>query len=179
MKIENVTVDDAKELVRIYRPYVEETAISFEYEVPSAEEFACRIKNITSKYPYIKAVGDGMIVGYAYAGSFKDRKAYDRSVETTIYVKRDCKRKGIGKELYNELESWLKAMGILNMNACIAFTDAEDEYLNNDSFKFHSKMGFDMVGTFHKCGYKFGRWYDMVWMEKMLGEHIDNPDKIK
>ena len=87
MKIEKVTVEDAEELLEIYAPYVENTAITFEYDVPSKDEFEERIKNISVKYPYIKAVHEGKIVGYAYAASFKDRRAYDWSVETTIYVK--------------------------------------------------------------------------------------------
>ena len=96
MTIEKVTVDDAAELLEIYAPYVEKTAISFEYEVPSIEEFKNRIINISKKYPYIKAVENGVIVGYAYANTFKERKAYDYSVETTIYVREDVKRNGIG-----------------------------------------------------------------------------------
>lgn len=87
MKIERVTKEDAGELLGIYAPYVEETAVSFEYEVPSVDEFAERISNISAKYPYIKAVDDdGVILGYAYAGAFKTRAAYDWSVETTIYI---------------------------------------------------------------------------------------------
>ena len=81
MKIERVTVEDAKELLEIYAPYVTDTAISFEYEVPSVEEFEERIRTISAILPYIKAVEDGKIIGYAYAGKFKGRKAYDWSVE--------------------------------------------------------------------------------------------------
>lgn len=87
MKIEMVSLTDASELLEIYAPYVKETAISFEYDVPSVEEFKDRIENISAKYPYIKALDDkNKIIGYAYAGSFKVRKAYDWSVETTVYV---------------------------------------------------------------------------------------------
>lgn len=89
MKIEKVSTADAEELLAIYAPYVEETAISFEYEVPSVDEFRNRIEQISAKYPYIKAVVDGKIAGYAYAAGFKDRKAYDWSVETTIYIRKD------------------------------------------------------------------------------------------
>ena len=171
MTVEKVTIKDAEELLQIYAPYVKETAISFEYEVPSVEEFAERIRHISSHYPYIKAVEDGNILGYAYAGSFKGRKAYDWSVETTIYVRPDCKRQGIGRRLYENLETALKSMGILNMNACIASPATEDEHLTDDSYQFHRQMGFALVGRFHKSGYKFDTWYDMIWMEKMIGEH--------
>lgn len=172
VSIEKVTVDDTKELLQIYAPYVENTAISFEYEVPTIQEFQRRIENISSKYPYIKAVHNGKILGYAYAGSFKERKAYDWSVETTIYVCEDCKRMGVGKLLYDHLEKALQEKGILNMNACIAKPIKEGPYLTDDSLRFHEAMGFDMVGCFHNSGYKFGQWFDMVWMEKMIGEHI-------
>ena len=71
----------------------------------------------------------------------------------------------------------LKEMGILNMNACIASPAAESGHLTDDSYRFHKKMGFTLVGRFHNSGYKFGEWYDMIWMEKMIGEHEkDMPD---
>ena len=178
MKIEKVTVEDAEELLEIYAPYVENTAITFEYDVPSKDEFEERIKNISAKYPYIKAVHEGKIVGYAYAASFKDRRAYDWSVETTIYVKNNCKRMGIGKVLYEVLEQKLKDMGILNMNACIARPVQDGRYLNDDSIRFHDNMGFTEVGHFHNSGYKFGQWFDMIWMEKMIGEHNANPHEV-
>lgn len=179
MKIERVTEADAKELVSIYAPYVLNTAVSFETEVPSVEEFEKRIREISSKYPYIKAVEDGMILGYAYADAFKWRAAYDWSVETTIYLREDQKRKGIGKILYKSLEESLRGMGILNMNACIAYPKEEDSRLSMDSPLFHEKLGFSLVGRFHHSGCKFGCWYDMIWMEKMLGEHKENPNPVR
>ena len=176
--IENVVVEDAKELLDIYAPYVEKTAISFEYTVPSIDEFKNRILQISSKYPYIKAVVGGKIAGYAYANCFKGRKAYDWSVETTIYIKEDCRQMGIGRALYEQLEKALREMGILNMNACIASPVSNSEYLNDDSFRFHSKMGFQLVGRFHNSGYKFNQWFDMIWMEKMIGEHTNKPAEV-
>lgn len=172
MKIEKVTIQDTKELLAIYAPYIENSAVSFEYVLPSVEEFQNRIETISAKYPYIKAVDDNhQILGYAYASTFKGRSAYDWSVETTVYVKEDYKRSGIGRLLYDALEKSLKDMGILNMNACIAYPETEDEYLTMDSVHFHEKMGFTPVGIFHNSGYKYDRWYHMIWMEKMIGEH--------
>lgn len=179
MIIEKATIEDAEELLDIYAPYVTDTAISFEYEVPTIEEFKTRIEQISSRYPYIKAIKDGQIIGYAYAAAFKGRAAYDWSVETTIYIKKDVRRTGTGRLLYEQLEKSLKNMGILNMNACIAWAKEDDEHLTNDSYFFHNKMGFDMVGTFHQSGYKFGQWYDMIWMEKMIGEHKENTADVK
>ena len=178
MTIEKVTIDDAEELLAIYAPYVRDTAVSFEYVVPSVEEFADRILQISAKYPYIKAVEDGKIIGYAYANTFKGRKAYDWSVETTVYVRKDAKRNGTGRRLYECLEQSLRKMGVLNMNACIASTKTDDEFLTNDSMYFHTRMGFTEVGRFHNSGYKFDRWYDMIWMEKMIGPHDANPGEV-
>jgi len=171
IKVRPATVEDGERLLNIYSHYVEDTAVSFEYDVPSLEEFTGRIKNISAKYPYIVAERDGQIVGYAYAGSFKGRAAYDWSVETTIYLDNNVKRGGIGRHLYAILECMLHNMGICNMNACIAVPAGEDEHLTMDSVYFHERMGFDLVGTFHKSGFKYNTWYDMCWMEKMIGEH--------
>lgn len=171
--------EDAEALLEIYRPYVEETAITFEYEVPAPEEFRERIRHVLCRYPYLVAEQDGEIVGYAYAGAFKERAAYDWAVETTVYVKKDRRRRGIGKELYAALEKALALQNILNANACIAYPETEDAYLTKNSVQFHEHMGYKTVGEFHRCGYKFHRWYNMVWMEKFLGEHRENQEPVK
>ena len=171
MIINRVEMEDAEELLSIYAPYVKNTAISFEYEIPTVEEFMNRISHISSKYPYIKAVEDGKIMGYAYANTFKGRKAYDWSVETSIYVKANSSRKGVGTLLYNELERYLKLQNIINVNACIT-------YPNEKSENFHKKFGYKTVGHFTKCGYKFGQWNDMIWMEKFIGEHTIPPKAV-
>lgn len=176
--IRNVKAEDAKVLLEIYKPYVLNTAISFEYDVPSLEEFTERIRKITEQYPYLVAEADEEIIGYAYASRFKERSAYDWCVETSIYLTKEQKGKGIGRKLYQKLEEELKKRNILNANACITYADIEDEYHTNDSMYFHEKMGYKLVGRFHKCGYKFGKWYDMIWMEKLLGDHPENPESV-
>lgn len=171
--------EDAKELLAIYAPYVEKTAITFEYDVPTVEEFANRIEHTLKKYPYLVAKQDGEIVGYAYAGTFYNRAAYDWAVETTVYVREDQKKNGIGKSLYETLENILAMQNVLNLNACVAYPETEDEHLTKNSAEFHAYMGYRLVGEFYKCGYKFGRWYNMIWMEKHIGEHVDNPPAVK
>lgn len=178
MTIEKVTETDAEELLAIYAPYVEKTAITFEYEVPTLDEFRERIRNISVKYPYLKAVVDGRTCGYAYAGAFHERAAYAWSVETTVYVRENARGQGIGRALYTGLEQELKAQGFLNMNACIAKPKEESPFLTDASIRFHKALGFSEVGTFHDSGFKFGRWFDMIWMEKMLGTHDENPPEI-
>ena len=178
-KIRTATVDDAAQILKIYSYYVENTAISFEWITPTLDEFILRIKNISKKYPYIVATRDEKIIGYAYAHEFVDRAAYDWSVETTIYLDKDERHKGVGKKLYTELENNLREMGILNLYAKVAYTEIEDEYLTNASAKFHEHLGFKTVGKLKNCGNKFGRWYDMIVMEKIIGEHFENPNGVK
>ena len=177
IKIRTARPEDALALLSIYAPYVEDTAVSFEYTAPTQDEFRGRIENILVKYPYLVAERQGDIVGYAYAGPFGKRSAYDWTVESSVYIKLDCRRMGVGKALYEKLETVLKAQGILNVNASIAYTEREDEHLTDASPRFHEHMGFRVVGRFHNVGYKFGRWYDTIWMEKHLGEH-DTPQPI-
>jgi phosphinothricin acetyltransferase len=175
ISIRLATVDDASELLNIYSYYVENTAISFECAVPSVEEFQERIANTLKRFPYLVAICDGKIVGYAYVSPFKARAAYVHSVETSIYVDRNCRGKGVGRLLYEHLEKILKAQNILNMNAGAAYTETEDDHLTNDSLYFHEHMGYTKVAQLHKCGIKFNTWYDLIWMEKMLGSHDANP----
>lgn len=169
---------DAPALAAIYAPYVERTAITFEYEAPTPDEFAGRIERTLRRYPYIVAELDGAPIGYAYAGPFHTRAAYGWAAETSIYVRGDIRRRGAGRELYAALERLLARQGVLNMNACVAWPEVEDEYLTRDSVRFHERMGFARVGEFHRCGYKFGRWYGMVWLEKLIGAHSGQPEPV-
>ena len=124
------TIKDAEEILKIYSYYVKNTAISFEWNVPSLQDFSERIANTLKKYPYIVAQinqnNQKRIIGYAYAGAFKTRAAYDWSVETSIYVDKDFRHFGIGKLLLERLEELLQKQNILNVNACIAFTEQEN-----------------------------------------------------
>ncbi len=162
---------DAARILEIYAYYVEHTAISFEYEVPTLAEFEKRMERTMQKYPYLVVEQDGVIQGYAYAGAFVGRAAYDYSCELTIYLDHAAKKRRFGRKLYEALEERLRTLGFLNLYACIGYPDVDDEYLDKNSAAFHAHMGFETVGTFHKCGYKFGRWYHMIWVEKIIGEH--------
>ncbi len=168
LKIRTAQADDAKALLEIYRPYVLKTAITFEYEVPSVSEFEERIKKISSRYPYLVAEESGKIIGYAYASSFKERAAYDWTAETSIYMDETKKSLGTGTALYKSLEERMKLQNVTNLCACIA-------YPNPQSISFHEKFGYKTVAHFHQCGYKFNTWYDMIWMEKFIGEHTSHP----
>lgn len=171
ISIRLATEADAENLLAIYTPYVTQTAITFEYEVPSVEAFRDRIRKTIKRYPYLVAEVNGQLLGYAYASAFKERAAYDWSVETSIYVKMGERRAGIGTRLYTTLEDLLKKQNIINVNACIAYPHPESE-------RFHEKFGYKAVAHFTKCGYKMGHWHDMIWMEKMLGEHPMEPKEV-
>ncbi len=177
--IRDARLTDVERLLEIYSYYVENTAITFEYEVPTIAEFQNRIRNTTEKYPYIVIEQDGKIEGYAYASLYRVRAAYAWCCEVTIYLDKEVHKSGLGRILYTALEEKLKAMGVLNLYACIAYPEVEDEYLNKNSAQFHEHLGYTQIGRFHKCGYKCGRWYDMIWMEKMVGEHTENPKEVK
>ncbi len=169
--VRNVQTADAPRLLEIYARYVTDTAVTFETAVPSLEEFAGRIRRVTEKYPWLVVERDGAVEGYACAGPFKDRAAYDWAAETTVYLDHRATGGGLGRLVYEALEKALKAMGILNLYACIAYPEEEDAYLTKNSADFHAHLGYRLAGTFRQCGFKFGRWYDMVWMEKILGPH--------
>ena len=175
IRIRTATVDDAPALLAIYASYVETTAITFEYEVPSVEEIRRRIANTLQRYPYLVAEKDGEICGYAYTGTFGERAAYGWAAETRIYLRRDMRGKGLGKQLYTELEKISAAQNIQNLYACIAYPDTDDSHLTGNSVAFHTRLGYTMAGQFHHCGYKFGTWYNMTWMEKVLGSHLTPP----
>lgn len=178
MKIRDARLANAADLREIYDYYVRCTAISFEYETPSVEEFAERMRAVMSRYPYLVAEDEGRVLGYIYAHPFVGRAAYDWGVETTVYLAPDARRGGVGRALYAALEQALRGMGVLSMYACVGTCDVEDEYLTNNSADFHRHIGFRQVGEFKRCGRKFDRWYDMVWLEKLIGEHRDDQPPV-
>lgn len=180
MTIRPATLGDAPALLQIYTPYVTDTAITFESDVPTAAEFAKRMMETLAKYPYLVAVQDERTVGYAYAAPFRAQLANAWSVEIAMYVAPDYRHQGIGRRLYEALEEALRAQGFLNVNVCIAYPDgADDEYLLHNGMAFHQHLGYEKSGEFHQCGYKFQRWYNMVWMEKIIGHHAPQQEVPK
>ena len=179
MEIRIATVEDAKAIRAINAYYIENTAISFGWEVPTVEEYENRIKETLINFPYLVAVIDGKVVGYCYACPFKDHQpALEWVIETSIYIDKDYHKKGIGKALYDNLEKILKKMNIVTMASCITYTDKEDKYVNNNSYHFHEALGFKEVSKFEHIGYKFNAWHTIVWMTKDINEHSENTPKV-
>lgn len=166
--IRNAKLEDAERLVEIYSHYVLHTAVSFEYVVPTVEEFSDRMRKVMEKYPYLVAEDDGRIVGYAYSSPYSCREAYAWSVANSIYLDKDYRRKGIGSLLYQELEKHLASMGMVNLLAGVAYCEEEDEYLTHDSLHFHMRMGYEKVAHMKDIGKKFDRWYDLLWFQKKI-----------
>lgn len=169
--VREATLSDAERILEIYAYYIENTAISFECTVPTIAAFRRRMQTIMQRYPYLVILDDGRVEGYAYASPYKDRAAYAWCCEMSIYLDHRAKKRGLGKRLYAALTNALQAMGIVCMYACIACPDRDDEYLNSNSAEFHAHLGYRKIGEFRHCGYKFGRWYNIVWMEKIIGVH--------
>lgn len=170
--------EDSAALAEIYGWYVENTAVSFEYEAPTAEEFAGRIREILLIHPFLVYEEEGTILGYAYAHPLIRRKACDWAVEVSIYIHRDVRGKGIGRALYEALEKILLKQNICTLEACVAACDREDKYLTDSSVRFHTRMGYKTVGKMSDCGYKFGHWYHLLWMEKHIAPRETETDAM-
>ena len=171
-KIRLATPEDSAVLLDIYAPFVRDTAVSFEYDVPTVAEFSTRIVNITPKYPWLVCEIDGRIVGYAYASRFSERKAYDWSVDASLYIHPDYHRKKIGVALYSCLLDLLKLQGFYSVYAVITG-------VNQRSLDFHQSLGFKPAGFYHNVGYKLNQWQDVQWLVLTITDYIKPPQKLK
>jgi len=171
-KIRLITENDISDVLEIYKPYLLNTIISFEYEVPSLHEFAERVNTITEEFPWLVCVNNDKIIGYAYACKFRYRTAYQWSPESTIYLAPEFQGAGIARILYNTLFSVLRLQGYINVFACIGLP-------NERSVRFHKSVGFEEIGIFKKVGYKLGNWHDTQWFQLRLNEHIQHPHAPK
>ena len=170
---------DGTALAEIYGWYVENTAVSFEYTAPTATEFAGRMEEILQLHPFLVYEEEGRPLGYAYAHPLIRRAACDWAVEVSIYIHREARGKGIGRALYEALENALRLQNICTLEACVASTDREDPHLTKDSILFHTRMGYRQEGKMTDCGYKFGKWYHLLWMEKHIALRKENMESRK
>ena len=166
------TVEDAGKILEIYKPYVENTTITFEYDVPALEEFKNRIKNILTNYPYIVCEYENKILGYAYAHKVWMRAAYQWDAELSVYIDKEYMGNGLGKKLYKILIEILKLQNVVNVYGCVT-------YPNEKSDRLHESFGFKRVGIFENAGYKFGKWIGGTWFHKAISEYKENPEKLK
>lgn len=167
-----ITENDAQAVLSIYEPYVLNTIISFEYEVPTLDEYLQRIKTNTEDYPWLVCLHENKIVGYAYASKHRYRTAYQWSPESTVYLSPEVHRKGIARILYETLFALLRLQGHFNVYAGVGLP-------NEKSVGFHRALGFEEIGIFKKVGYKLGNWHDTHWFQLVLTEHTLNPSAPK
>ncbi|MCI8387776.1 MAG: N-acetyltransferase [Clostridiales bacterium] len=172
IKLRTVSIEDTDTLLSIYRPYVENATVTMEYDAPTHEEFAGRIRDTSGEYPYLVCERDGNIVGYAYAHRYKQRYGYRFCAELSVYVSLNCRRSGLGSRMYGALIELMQKMGYLNLYGLV--TDP-----NPASFGLHRSLGFKESGREHIAGYKFGDWHDVVLFERIIGEHNSEDDMSK
>ena len=161
MLIRPATLDDAPAILKIYTPYINNTVITFETEVPTIEEFKARIETIKSRYPYLVCEIDGEVIGYTYASKHRERAAYQYSIDVSVYVDSGYHHQGVGKALYTRLFELLQSYPFYTAYALITLP-------NEKSAGLHKLFGFHEVGIYHKVGYKFGEWLDIISLEKQL-----------
>ena len=170
--LRNAVLSDVPAMLELYRPYVTDTAITFEYEVPTLEDFTLRFQTITRDFPWLVWEEQGEVLGYAYGSRAFERAAYQWDADLSIYLRRDCRGRGIGKALYRELEDALRNLGYHVVYALV--TSA-----NEESCRFHRALGYREFARFERSGFKFGQWYDVTWFEKRLqnGDPVHPPKK--
>ncbi|MFV3329555.1 arsinothricin resistance N-acetyltransferase ArsN1 family B [Pseudomonas sp. NY15437] len=162
--------EDASAIQAIYAPVVVSTAISFEEEPPTVEEMRRRITTTLKTYPYLVAVRDGQVVGYAYASQHRARAAYRWAVDVTVYIEESERRTGVGSSLYSALLPILSRQRFNAAYAGIALP-------NTGSVRLHERLGFHHVGTFPAVGYKLGKWHDVGYWRLELGPQSCPPSE--
>ena len=155
------TPEDIPAILAIYGPYVLTSTATFEYTVPTPEEFTRRFEAVTAQYPWLVWEECGEILGYAYASAPYTRAAFAWCAEPSIYLRGDALGRGIGTALYTALEAILARQGYHVLYALITEENAR-------SLAFHRRFGYETRAFFPDCGMKFGRWLGLIWMEKRL-----------
>jgi L-amino acid N-acyltransferase YncA len=171
MRVRDATGDDAEACAAIYAPYVTDTAITFEYDPPSAAEMGRRIDAAQRAHAWLVLEEEERLVGYAYAGPFKERAAYRWSSEVSIYLEPGRRRSGGGRLLYEALFARLAERGVRTLVAVMTLPNDASEGL-------HRALGFEPVGTLRRVGWKHGQWHDVAWMQRMP-ENDDGPAELR
>jgi len=162
------TPADAAGILQIYAPYIQNTSFTFETEVPSEKALAERISSYLVNWPWLVMEENGIVAGYAYASRYRERVAYQWSVECSVYVHDDFQQKGIAGKLYKTLFNILKKQGFRNVYAVINLP-------NEKSVAFHEKAGFSYFATYEQVGYKLGKWKNVGWWRLILNDFGDEP----
>lgn len=170
MNIRFAEEQDAPELLNIYRQYID-TTTTFEYVLPTEEEFKKRIHETTAIYPYLVCEEQEQIIGYAYAHRSMERAAFQWNAELSIYLSENACGKGYGKKLYQLLIELLKLQGVKTVYGSVTSPNPRSEHL-------HRSLGFHFLGAYHNTGFKCDRWCDLMWFEKQIGAYEEHPTPI-
>ena len=171
MIIRVATEEDASGVLDIYRPFIESGWTSFEETVPTTDEMAARIDKILANDPWLVADDDGRIAGYAYANPHRWRDAYRWAREVSVYMHEDFRGRGLARSLYSALFELLRAQNVCRLLAGVALP-------NDASERFHQKMGFELVGTYERTGYKMGQWWDIRWYQLEINDTTEPLEPI-
>jgi L-amino acid N-acyltransferase YncA len=159
---------DARGMLDIYAPYITDTSFTFESEVPSTNEFADRISNYLTQWPWLVAEIDGSIAGYAYGSKYRERIGYQWCVECSVYIHNDFQRRGLAKTLYAALFDLLKKQGYRNVYAVINLP-------NEKSVRLHEACGFKWFASYENVGYKLGKWKTVGWWQLVINDYSEEP----
>jgi len=169
--IRTATLKDVDAILAIYAPYVEQTTFTFEYIVPSRQEFAARMENLMPRYPWLVLEEDGVVKGYAYGSPFNERAAYGWTADLSVYLDMNCRSRGYGRQLYESLMRLMQLQGVRNVYGIV--TDP-----NPVSYQFHEKMGFEEKGHFEHIGFKHGKWLNVNFMAKDIAPAQGDPAPV-
>ena len=172
VKIRLANENDYASILKIYEPYITETTITFDYKVPSMSDFGSKLDNIKKTFPLLVCEIEGLVAGYAYMSRFREREAYDWSIESSIYIKPSYHGKNIGKALYFSLVELSKMLGYCNIYGVVTMPNIKSE-------KLHESFGFKTIGVTHNVGYKLGKWLNVKWYELNIKEYSNQPEKPK
>ena len=170
MSIRRARVADVRQMLAIYDYFVRNTAVSFEYETPTQEEFSKRLSEHIALYPWLVWEENGRVLGYAYAGKAFERAAYAWNAEISCYLAEEIRGKGIGRKLYAAIEDILRRQGVRKVFAVVTSANAP-------SVAFHKALGYRKAVTYRKVGFKQGKWYDVIWLEKLL-QPLGKPEQF-
>lgn len=170
MSIRRARVADVRQMLAIYDYFVRNTAVSFEYETPTQEEFSKRLSEHIALYPWLVWEENGRVLGYAYAGKAFERAAYAWNAEISCYLAEEIRGKGIGRKLYAAIEDILRRQGVRKVFAVVTSANAP-------SVAFHKALGYREAVTYRKVGFKQGKWYDVIWLEKLL-QPLGKPEQF-
>ena len=170
-RIRVATPDDAAPVRDIYAPFCESTAVTFEETPPTAAEMADRIESTLERYPWLVCERDGRVVGYAYASRLRKRRAYQWTVELSVYVADDARRSGVGRALYESLFAVLERQGVRDAYAVTTVPNPETE-------RFHERLDFERCVDFPAIGYTEDEWHDVAWWRRSIGEKTADPEPI-